>query len=329
MNNNMLVQQPAAMVPSVASTEPRGLLYHINTMYLFTKSDFKTVVIPQSIFAIVAVSSLQSFGDERTKSNYSISPEQIVSRIPIMLLWIWLHLLVENISNQRLPDAIAEDAVNKPWRPMPSKRLSQPEAISILRVLTPALLLSTFVFQMGYVPSVTLMAMIWLYNDLDGSGAGPIQRNILNAAGLACFGWGGIYVLLGGEGTSDFEIAGRVPWHWLIFIAMVVATTVHAQDLPDMVGDKARGRQTLPLLYGDCLARYSLAILVLLWSVVCPTFCDVALVYYIPPLCLGMSIAILTVLYREQSYDEMVWKLWCGWFSTLSILPLATRSFLR
>lgn len=38
------------------------------------------------------------------------------------MLWIWVHVLQCNVSNQY--NSVNEDVVNKPWRPLPSKRIS-------------------------------------------------------------------------------------------------------------------------------------------------------------------------------------------------------------
>ena len=242
-----------------------------------------------------------------------------------MLMWIWLHLLVEDISNQRLPQSILEDKENKPWRPIPRGRLTPVQALSLLRIIVGlALLLSICLGSL--TPSVTLMTMVWLYNDLDGSSVGVIQRNVLNAIGLACFGWGSVSVLLAGNFSSD---GLRLLQNWTMLTATAVATTIHTQDLPDMVGDRTRGRRTIPLVYGENWTRFSVAILVPMWSLVCTAFWRVSLLTSVTMLATALGLGLLVLIRRDQVANEWVWKLWCGWVCMLYILPLFSRDQTR
>jgi 4-hydroxybenzoate polyprenyltransferase len=298
----------------------RTIFYHLKTAFLFTKSDFKTVIFPQTVFILAFVFS--QIGQTTT------TLQQVAWRLPQALSWIWLHLLVENISNQRLPDSVVEDAINKPWRPIPAGRLTANEADGLLRLCVPLAMAMSLVLE-SFEPSTALMAFIWLYNDLGGSSVGPLQRNALNAAGLSCFGWGGVSVLLGqdsGDGILNGHAKPMMPPHlgtWLALLAAVITTTVHAQDFPDVEGDSARDRATLPLLYGETCSRWSLAILVVAWSFVCPAFWHVANPWvWLASVSLGCVMASLTILQRGVRTDGIVWKLWCLWMSVLYLLPL-------
>ncbi|KAF2965052.1 hypothetical protein GQX73_g8511 [Xylaria multiplex] len=237
-----------------------------------------------------------------------------------MLAWIWLHLLVVDIANQYLGSSIVEDAVNKPWRPMPAGRLTVPEARNLIRVAIVAAL-GLSIFLGSFLPSTTLMTMIWLYNDLEGSSVGPFVRNLLNAAGLACFGWGAVCVLLSG-GTGD----GNVLRDWLLLTAVVVLTTVHIQDLPDEEGDRARKRQTVPLVYGEGWARWSVAIVASFWSLICPAFWRVPLPYAVAPLVISSAMGAMILLGNSRSSSELGWKLWCLWVTVIFLLPLVSNS---
>ncbi|KAI1499869.1 UbiA prenyltransferase family [Biscogniauxia marginata] len=233
--------------------------------------------------------------------------------------WVWLHLLVEDVANQRLEESVLEDQENKPWRPLPAGRITADEAQCLLRILVPLTIGFSFLSG-GYLPSATLMTFIWLYNDLEGANAGPFQRNIINAAGLACFGWGAVSMLM--DGWYLTEDNGTQMFCWIALTATVVATTVFAQDFPDMVGDKARGRKTVPLLYAETPARVALALLIMFWSVACPFFWDVVVGAWLGLLCLGGTMTVLTTCYRSQSFDETVWRMWCVWITFIYLLPV-------
>lgn len=292
----------------------RGFWFHIKTLYLFTKSDFKTVILPQSFFAIALA---------HHSGGLVGGPAQVSCRIALALTWLWTHLLVENIANQRLPESALEDAVNKPWRPLPSERLTGAEATLLLRFVLPAAYMLSLVVG-ATAPSTTLMTLMWLYNDLEGASCGPWTRNLLNAVGLACFGWGTVEVLL--DAATDDPITatvpGRLPYEWIGLTALLVATTIQAQDLPDIPGDKARGRSTMPLLYGELSTRVSVAVSVVSWSVACLVYWEIkSSVVWLMPLSTAFSMAMLTLLRQSRDLDEIVWKLWCVWVTMVYSLP--------
>lgn len=297
----------------------RNLKFHLYTLFLFTKSDFKTVVFPQSIFAIaVALSGVAASPEARSATDVWA----VLSRVPHMVFWIWVHLLLEDLANQRQPQSISEDAVNKPWRPLPSGRISQTESLTLLQAGVPTLALVSLSLG-AFTPSAAFMTLVWLYNDLEGSSTGPILRNVVNAAGLCCLGWGGHTVLRGKD--SGQQITWSQDWrlYWMLMTAAAIATTVHAQDMPDMKGDLARQRKTFPLLYGERLARWSLAVLVVLWSVILPVSCNVQnFTARLLSLGVGSSISVLTMLYQHEPSDKLVWNLWCFWLGGLYLLPL-------
>lgn len=297
----------------------RSLKFHLYTLVLFTKSDFKTVVFPQSIFAVaVALSGVAASPEARSATDVWA----VLSRVPYMVFWIWVHLLLEDLANQRQPQSISEDAVNKPWRPLPSGRTSPTESLTLLQAGVPILALTSLALG-SFTPSVAFMTLVWLYNDLEGSSTGPILRNVVNAAGLCCLGWGGHTVLMGED--SGKHITWSQDWrlYWMLMTAAAIATTVHAQDMPDMKGDRARSRKTFPLLYGERLARWSLAVLVILWSVILPVSCNAQnLTARLLSLGVGSSISVLTILYQHEASDKLVWNLWCFWLGGLYLLPI-------
>ncbi|KAJ3555778.1 hypothetical protein NPX13_g10287 [Xylaria arbuscula] len=244
----------------------------------------------------------------------------IAWRTPHMLAWLWSHLLVEVISNQSLRSSIIEDAINKPWRPLPAGRLTVAEARNLTRVsVVVALALSSLLGNL--LPSTTLMTLTWLYNDLDGSSAGPLMRNILNGAGLACFGWGAVGVLLPGA-IGD----RRVLRDWLLFIVALVSTTVHIQDLADREGDKARGRQTAAIVFGEDWTRSSIVVMVIVWSAVCSAYWRVPPPYALAPLGISLIMSAVILLGRSRSSSELGLRLWCLWVTVVFLLPLLSSN---
>lgn len=94
-----------------------------------------------------------------------------------------------------------------------------------------------------------------------------------------------------------------------------------------MGGDAARNRFTLPLVYGEGLARWSIALFVLFWSLVCPRVCHVPFdsIWYHVPLSIAIAMSLLVTLFRNKGSDEVVWKLWGAWMAAIYALQLFQR----
>ncbi|KAJ8129222.1 hypothetical protein O1611_g4410 [Lasiodiplodia mahajangana] len=282
-NANSLINDDSNMDP--ANTEPP---YHLGwiskslfTLYLFTASDFISVLFPQTLFAVFSVLS----------NKFTVPSSQLDSqlsfsyRILQVVLWIWLQLLVLDLANQRLPDSVSEDKVNKPWRPITSGRISAEGARQLLLVSIAVTLAVSHYFG-ATLEALLLFTLNWMYNDLGLANSNWFMRNLMNALGITSIGAGATRVACG-----DLILVGPTTSWWLLCAAML-ATTIHAQDLYDQEGDAARGRSTVPLVCGDRVARWSISAGVLFWSVVFPAYLNLhsrkEWVGYAGPALLGM-----------------------------------------
>ncbi|KAI2620593.1 hypothetical protein GGR54DRAFT_601611 [Hypoxylon sp. NC1633] len=100
----------------------------------------------------------------------------------------------------------------------------------------------------------------------------------------------------------------------MILTVVVVMTTIHAQDFPDVAGDRVRGRKTIPLVYDETWTRAALAVFVIFWSIVSLSFWHVqSRIAWLSTTGVGGLLAFKTTLRREKSSDELVWRLWCSW----------------
>ncbi|KAI9792108.1 MAG: hypothetical protein M1816_003090 [Peltula sp. TS41687] len=241
-------------------------------------------------------------------------------RLSLTFLWTWTHLLMANLSNQRLPHSIIEDSVNKPWRPLPSGRISPEDARRLRLFVIPAVLLLSYALGVT-TASVALVGFLCLYNDRGGAELG-ILRNFLNACGLLSFGAGATAIA---AGVSVDQLT-TCAFEWFGIIGLIITTTVHVQDLEDMPGDRARHRHTIPLFYGETVSRWSIAALVSAWSVTCPLFWSLKLLACVPSVALGGYLAARVVLYRSVEADKHAWRMWCLWMILLYLLPLFKES---
>ena len=227
--------------------------YHLYSIWLFTFSDMKTIMFPMTIFGTVNALTSPVFGGP------SISKDTLVRRIPLTLFWVWTNLCPFVIDNQRQPSSIEEDRLNKPWRPLPSGRMSEATAKRIMVYLCFAAIIPSLQLG-GLKQSLALIAYGHSYNHLDGA-KGLISRNAINACGFLCFGLGAMEVALG----------SGLPWNahmvrWLSVVGAIVFSTVQTQDMYDQAGDASLGRSTLPLVVGDWTARWVTATAMLFWQ---------------------------------------------------------------
>jgi len=244
-----------------------------------------------------------------------------MSRVPLVLLWVWINLLPFAIDNQRQPLAILEDGINKPWRPLPSKRCTPAEARAFMLIGYPlALCLSYYTGNMKQC--VSLMILGYWYNDLGGADNGFLMRNFINGCGYICFAWGALNTASNYNDTPRLTIQAH---RWLLILGAVVMSTVPTQDLYDQAGDKLRGRQTMPLILGDSITRWILAGILAFWSVWCPWYWSLSYVWHLPTMFIGGTIIYRMLTKRSVSEDKMTFRVWNLWVVLLYTFPLVKR----
>lgn len=287
------------------------ILHHVNTLWLFTYSELKTIVGPSTLFGIVSALAGPTL---MTTSEPSIA---VLTRIPMVAFWAWINLLPFAIANQRRPEAIREDSLNKPWRPLPSKRLDSSQALVLICCFYPTpFLLSVYI---GGVRQYVALVMLGLwYNELRGGDQSCIIRNVINGCGYICYTSGALEVALS-RSQAVFRAAG---YQWLSMIGAVVFSTIHSQDLYDQYGDCKRNRRTVPLVIGDLAARRTIAGAVLLWPLLCPAFWQLPWYGYIAPVLLAVTIAWRLLLKTTVEDDKRTFRAYNLWIVSLYFLPL-------
>ena len=299
---------PATAEPSTFAR----IRYHLHTLHLFTSSDYKLVLFPQTAFGFVSALSGSFLAGNDTKPSIL----EVVGRLPFVLFWVYLNLLPFTIRNQSTPSAILEDALNKPHRPLPSGRLTK-SAARRLTIISYGLAVMISVPPQTAAASLSLLLLGTIYNDFGGGDSSPLIRNVLNAAGHACFSLGAIMVASGSAALN------MTLYRWIGIVMMVIATTIQVQDLPDQEGDAQRDRKTLPLTIGDSNTRWSVAVPVLFWSISVPKFWGVEVMAWAVVLSLGSLMAARILILRTVSDDRKTWLLWNVWMTMIFCLPLA------
>ena len=286
------------------------------TLWLFTCNDIKIIVIPET-----AIGIFNALTGDLLTTNSTPHLMTIVLRLPQVIFWNWFNLLVFNLANQRLANSVLEDSVNKPWRPLPSNRITSGEARRLLLVLIPCGLLLSMVLG-GLKETIAMLVLTWMYNDLGGADENYVLRNLINAGGFMCHGSGATLI---SAGFRDYGLQ-REAYVWLAMIGGVIFTTLQVQDIPDMAGDAARGRRTLPIVHGEWIGRCSVAVPVIFWSLACPAFWQLGFIGHTLPVAVG-SLVVFRILKKESAIaDQTTYKMWCFWLTTLYTLPLLKHS---
>ncbi|OTA84416.1 hypothetical protein M434DRAFT_83327 [Hypoxylon sp. CO27-5] len=286
---------------------------YIKTIWLFTYSDMKTIMFPQSIFGIMTAYAACVL-HQPTAGHGALG--WFFVRYPLALLWTWSNLLPFDIFNQLSEEAIEEDRINKPWRPLPSGIINREQASSLmLKHYIFALIISVNIG--GLRQSMSLILLGTWYNAGGGADKSFVIRNVINAAGILSFASGAMEVALGTP-----LLMTRSSMQWLGILASVIFSTIQTQDLYDMEGDSYRNRKTMPLVVGDSLTRWWTAVMVLGFGLICPGYWSLRWHGFVIPVSLGGAIAARTLSYRTPEADKRTFQIWNVWLVSIYSLPL-------
>ncbi|KAF1992979.1 hypothetical protein P154DRAFT_451449 [Amniculicola lignicola CBS 123094] len=290
----------------------KSSLYQAYTVWLFTRSDIKTIIAPSTFFAAVC-----SLSDSGFHKDGAAPTMLVLKRLPATTFWVWMNLLPFAIENQRQSRSIMEDAHNKPWRPLPSNRLTKNQAM-VLMILFYLLAIGSSHFVGGLTQCLALIVLGYWYNDLGGADRSCVIRNLINGFGYICFTSGALEVL-----TDRSIIAMELGiCCWIVIVGLVISTTVQAQDMPDQLGDNLRGRWTVPLVIGDRAARYTIAVAVAAWSYICPKYWNIDSHGCTATFTLGVVVSVRYLFTRTMEADRITFRVYNMWIVSLYLLPL-------
>ncbi|RYO96189.1 hypothetical protein DL765_011670 [Monosporascus sp. GIB2] len=215
---------------------------------------------------------------------------EIVKRLGLVVLFNWSNLVIFDLANQRLPESAREDALNKSWRPVPRGLITSDQIRRAMIYLVPAL----------------------LYDDLRSSDDCFVERNAIIATAFAVYNDGSLKVAVGPNATSAGLFTGLTTTGatWVAIVSLVIFTTMHVQDLQDQEGDRARGRRSAPLVLGDWVARWTVAVPMIIWPVFCAWFWKTGLLVGAPQGLLGIVILYRCLKCSGLKADKLTWRLW-------------------
>ena len=311
---------PTSKFVASPSKAVKSTLYHAHTLVLFTCDNLKDVVIPPAVFGVLATLSGPAL-DLPSQDGLAV-----LQRVPATLTWLWLMLLPCCLQNQRHESSLQEDAINKPWRPIPTGRINAAQTTYLM--IAAYLVLALVSYHLNVVPMyVAWVVFNTLYHDYGGSDYSGVSRNAICALGLICPFSGALSIALGPDTTMSYAA-----WQWIFLVMFgIIGTTIHAQDFRDEAGDRARGRHTIPIELGRKRALWTVVVAVIFWTVYAPLiFLGAHWVAAVVPVCLGgilVGTAMRAVGIQDGRLDRQLYKLWCLWMCSFGGLPLLANTF--
>ncbi|KAI0658878.1 UbiA prenyltransferase family-domain-containing protein [Cubamyces menziesii] len=278
----------------------RHVPYFLYTLFLFTKSDIKTTVIPITSLAIAS------------------APIDDISRLPHVIFWVWFHVLHFDIANQTVDPK--EDELNKSERPIPAKRITLSQAKFLRWLLVPMCwrLSGLYSAEVLYV-SIVNVALTILYNELGAAKGHWVVRNVLNGFGMASFETG--TTLIAG---SDPQRLDRVAMCSILASVGIFSTTIHTQDFKDMEGDRTVGRRTIPIVFGDA-AKYTVIVPLLAWSIGLSVFWGIDYATAVVFTAFSAHVGMLYLRAKTVSEYQVAFYWYNAWLTCAHALPAYYR----
>lgn len=288
-------------------------LSFLSVIWSFIESDFVTFAVPNTAFGIFggfASATLVQDGNTMAPSS-----TYILQRLPWTLAFNVGNLLVFDLANQRAPNSVVEDRINKPWRPIPQNKITPEQTRRLMLLVIPVVLLLNYLLG-AWQHGVFIHILSWLYNDL-GGGDEVFVREIIIAVAYGFFNSGSLIVTVGHE--FSLSAMGII---WTVIVSGVILTTMQVQDLKDQAGDRTRGRKTIVLFLGERFSRISIAFFVCFWSFVCEYFWRLGPMAISVTALAAVIVASRVLFIHSQKGNARTWRLWCFWHTSLYVLPL-------
>ncbi|KAG5818608.1 hypothetical protein H9Q74_006301 [Fusarium xylarioides] len=319
MQEKQATHQSAYNAETERSSRMKKLAYHFVTLCLFTKSDMPTSTGINTTFAIAGI-----LAGPGTISNADIEWKDMGKGILVALYFTWRLTLCFNLGNQRQPQSVIEDGVNKPWRPIPAGRIS-PELAHKWQLVSIVSLLALCYTTLGaWQETAFYLFCTWLYNERAWGDKSWWQRALMNACGITTNRVATLRVAvtaIQANSHENFEFTDK-GLGWFLMCASLVFTTIQVQDLRDQEGDRLIDRQTFPLILGDAPTRWITAVAVMIWSFICPLYWGLGVMGCAVPILTGAIVSAHMLICRSRERDQTSFRLVAAWWVSLYFLPM-------
>lgn len=277
----------------------RSLRREANLSWQFIGGDLSASVIPALLFMTAA---------------WKTNPTNAVDLLLILghgIVYFWLYIVPFCISNQIV--GIDEDRINKPHRPLVKG------SVSLLGAKV-RLVVSMVLFGLvGWWFGVLEWALLWqaciILHNLGSGSKHWITKNLFMGVGALA------------QLAAAWQLVTPITpiaWQWILVVAGVWLCLAAIQDLRDIDGDRAIGRNTFPIAFGETASRFMLSIgfallpfvthfglmmpAGLTWKVI---LCDLVLAV------ISLAIATRIVTLRLPKEDHYSYILFTYWFCSV------------
>ncbi|KLO12994.1 hypothetical protein SCHPADRAFT_874683 [Schizopora paradoxa] len=275
-------------------------LYQLRTLFLFTKSDIKTTVIPITVLAAAS------------------APLRNVLHLPHVIFWTWVHVLQFDVSNQTLNPE--EDEHNKRDRPLPAKRITHQNALILRWILVPTCWTLSACYSLEtFYASIALVALTIIYDELGAHSGHWVIRNLVNALGFVSFEVGAS--LIAGNNRRSLDSIARIS---ILCSAGIFFTTIQSQDFKDVEGDALIGRKTIPIVHPK-FAAPTLALALLIWSALLAYVWQMDVLTAIPACALSLWVGVCFVTSKRVEEYQRSFYIYNVWLTAMHALPLVRR----
>lgn len=204
----------------------------LDLFFAFSWRDWSATIIAGSLWAVGAVLSAP------------ISPPVLLYRFPRLVIWLSLYVYSFNLWNQII--GVSEDRLNKPDRPIPSGKVTPAGARRRAIVVVVAFL------AIGMIsPEVIVETICWIITTSWGCWASAANHWLGKNGVMMSIG---TWALLSGAWKCLASYTPQTQGYILAF-SLWTGTMTNIQDMRDVAGDRAIGRKTMPIVYGDIAAR--------------------------------------------------------------------------
>ncbi|MEH2271268.1 MAG: UbiA family prenyltransferase [Nostoc sp.] len=283
-----------------------GKLFFTNTVqelkinWLFIRRDITMSIVPGLLFTITAL------------VNYP--PTSLAHGISILagsLIYFWLCITSFCISNQ-ITD-IEEDKINKPDRPLVQGIISDGGAQ--IRGYIFMMLFTAVAWWLGVIEWAILWQFSFIAHNNFGGAKHWMTKNVFSGFGIMS------------EMGAAWQIVAPISpvvWLWLVILCSACIILISVQDFRDIPGDKAIGRNTFPLVFGEDLSRILVSICFLAYPLLIHLCLMmpagntlVVMLWDIALFLLSCIIAIRLLVLRSYAADHKTYLLFTAWYCLL------------
>lgn len=175
------------------------------------------------------------------------SLSELLVLLPCAVLYFALYIYTFCLSNQIT--GIDEDLLNKPDRPITSGSVSYNGAQ--FRYAIGLVLFSLVGWWFGVVEWALLWQVCFILHNEGGWSKHWLGKNFIMGVGTIA------------ELAAAWQLVAPISpdgWRWILVMGGAVASLAHLQDLRDIEGDLANGRNTFPIVFGKIATRVVLCV---------------------------------------------------------------------